>query len=155
MTETLLTKQGYEALQEELKRLKNEDRNTIGKELAEARAQGDLSENADYDAARDNQSKIEKRIVEIENMLANAVIIEENSSSKIVKLGSTIEILKQGEKATKSYTIVGTVEANPTENKISNECPLAKAVLNKPVSQEWLTVKSPNPYKVQIVSIKK
>ena len=155
MAQTLLTKKGLEDLQKELKQLKEVERVAVGVELKEARAQGDLSENADYDAARDKQAKIESRIIEIENMLANAVLIDDEKSNKTVKLGTTVEILRQGEKATKTYTIVGTVEAKPLENKISNESPLAKAVLGKTVSDEWVLVKSPNPYKVKIISIQK
>lgn len=156
MAETLLTKKGIEDLQVELKQLKEVERPAVVIQLKEARAQGDLSENADYDAARNRQAQIESRIIEIETMLSNAKIIEESEgSTKIAKLGTTVEILDVAKGTTSEYTIVGTVEADPLHHKISNECALAKAILGKPVSDEEILVKAVKSYKVKIINIKR
>ncbi|MBO6262580.1 MAG: transcription elongation factor GreA [Bacilli bacterium] len=148
-----LTKAGYKKLQEELKYLVDEAREEVKRQLAEARAQGDLSENADYDAARSKQAEVEGRIKEIENILANAEIIEEGkTSTKKVGLGSTVTIrfLENGKEV--SYMIVGTVESDPVNGKISNSCPLGEALVGKTVG-DIIEVKAIKTYKVEIVKI--
>src|SRR5690554_753823 len=102
-----LTKEGLEKLQEDLRHLKEVERIQVVQELKEARAQGDLSENADYDAARTRQAQIESKIKEIEYMIANAQIInEKNGSTKMVRLGSTVEIEDLSTNEIAEYTIV-------------------------------------------------
>ena len=127
-----LTKAGYKKLQDELKYLVDVAREEIKVQLAEARAQGDLSENADYDAARAKQAEVEGRIKEIENIIANAEIIEEGkASNKKVGLGSTVTIRFVDNNKEASYMIVGTVESDPVNGKISNSCPLGEALTGK------------------------
>ncbi len=130
-----LTEAGYAQLKVELEELKGVKRKVNLEALKEARSQGDLSENADYDAARDEQARIEGRVKEIENILRHSEIIKENNRSKTIMLGKTVVInLIKNEKVimeNKEYTIVGNLEANPFRGKISNESPLGKALIGK------------------------
>ena len=149
-----LTKAGYKKLQEELKYLVDIAREEVKRQLAEARAQGDLSENADYDAARGKQAEVEGRIKEIENILANADIIEESkASTKKVGLGSTVTIrYVDSDRKDQSFMIVGTVESDPVNGKISNSCPLGEALVGKTVG-DIIEVKAIKTYKVEILKI--
>lgn len=133
--ETQITAEGLRKLEEELAQRKGPIREEIVERLKEARAQGDLSENSEYDQAKEDQGKNESRIVELELMIKTAVIIDTTTSGKegIVSLGCTV-ILKDvetGEEET--YTVVGTTEADPFNNKISNESPVGTAILGKKV----------------------
>ena len=133
--ETQITAEGLKRLEEELAQRKGPIREEIVERLKEARAQGDLSENSEYDQAKEDQGKNESRIVELELMIKTAVIIDTSSSGKegIVSLGCTV-ILKDvetGEEET--YTVVGTTEADPFNNKISNESPVGTAILGKKI----------------------
>lgn len=150
--EIYLTSEGYTELENELENLKLVKRPEVMNLLKEARALGDLSENAEYDAARDEQAKVEARIKEIEYSLEHAKIIEKKSTDKVT-VGSKVEIMYDGETECEEYTIVGSQEADPFNNKISNESPIASAILNKKVGSE-VEVSSPDGvYKVKIVSI--
>jgi transcription elongation factor GreA len=122
-----LTAQGLENLKVELEQLKDVDRKENLEALKEARAQGDLSENADYDAARDKQAEIEGRIKEIEGILKNYELIKEDLSNK-VNIGKTV-VLIVGNLPASEYTIVGSLEANPRQKKISNDSPIGKGVI--------------------------
>lgn len=122
-----LTKQGLEDLKLELHTLKTVDREENLEALKEARAQGDLSENADYDAARERQAQIEQRIKELESIIKHAEIIKEDTSKK-VNIGKTVELQINGNDP-KTYSIVGTLEADPLNARISNESPVGKAVI--------------------------
>ena len=124
-----ITADGKKELEAELEQLKSR-RGAIADKIAEARDYGDLSENAEYDAAREDQGLVESRIAEIEDILLNAEIITASRSSK-VSLGSKVE-LKTGKK-TVNYHVVGPVEANPIEGKISNESPIGVALMGKKV----------------------
>lgn len=128
-----LTADGKKALEKELEELKSR-RGSIADKIAEARDYGDLSENAEYDAAREEQGQVEGRISEIEEILLNADVISNKKSSKVA-VGSTIE-LKAGRK-TVTYTLVGPVEANPLEGKISNESPIGAALLGKKAGETF------------------
>ena len=133
--ETQITAEGLRKLEEELAQRKGPIREEIVERLKEARAQGDLSENSEYDQAKEDQGKNESRIVELELMIKTAVIIDTSSSGNegMVSLGCTV-ILKDvetGEEET--YTVVGTTEADPFNNKISNESPVGTAILGKKV----------------------
>ena len=133
--ETQITAEGLKKLEEELAQRKGPIREEIVERLKEARAQGDLSENSEYDQAKEDQGKNESRIVELEMMIKTEVSIDTSSSGKegIVSLGCTV-ILKDvetGEEET--YTVVGTTEADPFNNKISNESPVGTAILGKKV----------------------
>lgn len=151
--EIFLTKEGLNELQEELKDLKENKRPEVISQIKEARAQGDLSENAEYHAAKDKQGQIEARIKELEYIIDNASIISGTKSSTI-KIGSTVEIEYIDDKETETYKIVGSTEADPFENKISNESPIAVAILGKKVG-ETVSIESPNGnYDIKIVSIK-
>lgn len=146
-----LTKEGEAKLNKELRHLIDIDRPEVLEQLAAARAQGDLSENADYDAARNKQAEVEARIKEIENILANAKIIDEKTKvSKLVALGSTVEIKDLSDNSKATYTIVGTVEANPTKGLISNVSPLGKAIIGKKVG-DVCVVRVAREYKVEIL----
>ena len=148
-----LTSEGYMEIEEELDHLKNERRPEIIKALKDARALGDLSENADYDAARDEQAKVEGRILELEKILEKATIIESNKDGK-VGLGSTVTIYYIDDEEEEEYMIVGSKEADPSENKVSNESPLAKAIMGAKEG-DVRSVESPNgKYDVKIVSVK-
>jgi transcription elongation factor GreA len=124
-----LTEAGYEQLKKELEELKGDKRNANLQELKEARAQGDLSENADYDAARDEQARIEARIKEIENILKNSEIIKENNRSRVIGMGKTVVVKFLHNNLEIEFTIVGKLEANPMQKKVSNESPLGKALI--------------------------
>ncbi|MDD2433721.1 MAG: transcription elongation factor GreA [Bacilli bacterium] len=154
MAKILLTKEGLQQLQDELDNLKNVERQKVIDELKDARAQGDLSENADYDAARNRQSQVESRINEVEHIIANAEIIEASKKSKtIVHLASTVTILDKSDNEKAVYTIVGPVEANPTKGKISNEAPIAIALMGHSKG-DVVTIKVKKPYDVEILDIK-
>ena len=149
-----LTNEGFLEIEEELNHLKEVKRPEIIKALKDARALGDLSENADYDAARDAQARTESRIQEIEVILNNYDLIKESTSTKYVKIGSIVVIKDLAFDEEEKYEIVGSIEANPLENKISCESPLALAVLGHKVG-EVLVVNAPVPYSVEIVSIER
>ena len=148
-----LTSEGFMEIEEELNHLKNEKRPEIIKALKDARALGDLSENADYDAARDEQARVEGRILELEKILENAIIIEGSKDGK-VGLGSTVKIYYIEDDEEEEYMIVGSKEADPSENKVSNESPLAIAIIGASKG-EIRNVESPNgKYDVKIMDVK-
>ncbi len=147
-----VTKQGLEEMQKELEYLKMEKRPTVIEALKEARALGDLSENAEYDAALNEQAEVETRIKSLEQMLEKATVIEKNSTDK-VSIGNTVELEYVADGSKEIYYIVGSQEADPFENKISNESPIAKAILNLEVGDIG-KVESPNgQYEVKILNI--
>ena len=151
--EVFLTAVGLLDIENELDELKRVRRPEIIKAIKEARSLGDLSENADYHAAREEQAIIEGRIQELEYMVENAVIINESKSDK-VKIGVSVKIKYVGEDDTEEYKIVGSMEADPFENKISNESPIAKAIMGKKKG-DIITVSSPNgKYDIEILEIK-
>ena len=138
-----LTSEGFLELEQELNYLKLEKREEIKNTLKEARALGDLSENSEYTEARAAQAENEKRISELEYELENAVIIEEGKKDK-VGVGSVVELIYDGDESDREeYKIVGSREADPFNNKISNESPIAKAIMNKKVGEE-VEVSSPD-----------
>ncbi|AGR41917.1 transcription elongation factor GreA [Spiroplasma diminutum] len=151
----ILTAEGLQELKDELTHLINNVRPQVIEELVEARAQGDLSENADYDAARNRQAEVEARIKEVEAMLSKAKIIEDsNSKNKEVKIGTSVTFTSQKTKKDMTVKIVGAIEADPFENKISNESPLAKAMLGKVVGDSMEVRELKEPYKITIKEIK-
>lgn len=132
--EFLLTTEGIQTLQEELRQLTTEKRAELAERLKEAKAEGDLSENARYDAARDEQGFVEGRISEIEHILKHVSLIEKPKSSSTVGIGSMVHVEVENGKA--KYHIVGSTEANPDEGKISNESPIGQALLGKKSGDE-------------------
>ena len=149
----LLTKSGIEKLRQERDNLVNVERPKVIEALQAARAQGDLSENAEYDSARERQAEVEARIKEIDAMLQNEEVIdEEGVDLRIVKPGMRVQMHDLADDVDYLYTIVGSFETNPDDGKISNECPLAKAVIGHAVG-ETVTVMVEEPYQVQITNI--
>lgn len=141
----LFTEEGLRKLNEELKLLINEKRKEVIERIQEAVAHGDLSENADYAQAKEEQSFIEGRIQELEEMVKNAEIIDTHTKHSTVTIGSTVVITVangDGGKNERTYTIVGSNEANPSEHKISNESLVGKALLGRKVGEK-ITVATP------------
>ncbi len=147
----ILTADGYLALEEELNELKTVKRPEIIKALKDARAQGDLSENADYDAARSEQAQIEAKIKELEYRLEHSEIAK-GSEKGTIMVGSLVTVVDEdGEEDT--YRIVGSIEADSFNNKISNESPLGKALLGHKENDD-VTVESPNGvYTIKIAKV--
>lgn len=150
--EIYLTEAGLEEKKKELDYLKLEKRPQVIEALKEARALGDLSENAEYDAARTEQAEVEGKIKMLEAMIENAIVVN-NAGHDKVAIGNLVTIQYDDEDDVEEYTIVGSTEADPFENKISNESPIAKAILGKKKG-ETVTVESPNgKYNVTIMAI--
>ena len=150
--EIYVTSEGLEEMKKELEELIQVKRPEVIKALKEARALGDLSEKAEYDAARQEQAQTEARIKELESMIENAVIIE-NVNTNEVSIGTRVTIEYVGDDDTEEYSIVGVKEADPFNNKISNESPIARAILGKKVG-DIVSVDSPNgKYDVKVIAI--
>jgi transcription elongation factor GreA len=126
--ETFLTPEGYDKLEEELDHLKTVRRPEVAQAIHEAKMDGDVSENAGYEEAKRQQAFLEGRIMTVEAMLKNAVIIELNGPSDTVILGSQVTVVEEGLDP-ETYTIVGSAEANPGDGRISNASPLGKALI--------------------------
>ncbi len=151
--ENFITKEGLEELKKELEDLTTNVRPEVINAIKDARALGDLSENAEYHAARDKQAVVEGRIRELEYLIENSTIIKEGKSNT-VSVGSTVEIKYVDDNEIEEYKIVGSTEADPFENKISNESPIAQVILGKKVG-DVVSVVSPNgSYDVEVISIK-
>lgn len=144
-----ITVDGQKTLEKELEQLKAR-RGEIAEKIADARGYGDLSENAEYDAAREDQGLVESRIAEIEDILLNAEIIK-GSKKSTIGLGSKVE-LKNG-KTSVSYHVVGPVEANPVEGKISNESPIGMALMGKKVGDKATVTTPKATIEYEIVSV--
>ena len=150
--EILLTAQGYAELEEELNDLRVNKRAENVQAITEARSHGDLSENSEYDAARDEQAKIEARIQELEYKLEHATIID-GSDKSTVNVGCEVTILYVDDKEEDTYSIVGSLEADPFENKISNESPIGHALIGSKVG-DVIAVEGPNgSYNVKVLKI--
>ena len=132
----ILTPEGYKKLEEELRTLKVEGRKEIAEKIKEARSYGDLSENAEYDAAKDAQASMEQRITTIENMLKNAQIVSESDvTTDAISIGSRVKLYDIEFEEEMEYTIVGSTEANPDEGRISDESPIGSAILGHKVDE--------------------
>lgn len=127
----VLSPEGLAKLQEELDYLRNVRRKEVAERLKEARSHGDLSENSEYDDARNEQAFVEGRIATLENTLRNAQVIEDAGHADVIRLGAHVKLkdLEYGDIL--EYTLVGSVEADPMKQKISNESPVGKAILGK------------------------
>ncbi len=151
---SVLTKDGLKKLEEELSDLKINGRKEVAQKIKEARSQGDLSENAEYDAAKDEQAEIEARIATIENIIRNSTIIEAHTDKSTVALGDEVVVYDFEFDEDVTYTIVGSVEANPLEFKISNESPVGAGLLGHTVG-EVLEIETPQgEVKLEIKEIK-
>ena len=153
---TLLTYSGLKKYQEELEYLKSVKRKEIAEKLKVAREQGDLSENAEYDAAKDEQSDNENRIEEIEQLLKNVeVITEEDVDSDKVSVGTKVKIRDMEYKEDMEYDIVGTQQADSLKGKISNESPLGMALIGAKKGQTVIVDSPAGPIKYKILSVEK
>ena len=154
MTSTFLTKEGFEKLQDELDYLRTAKRQEVADRLHEAMEGGELIENAEYEAAKNEQAFVEGRIQELEMLLATARVIEDDKKKRgeSVQVGSTVTIQEDGADE-ETYTIVGAAEANPREGKISNESPMGKALLNHRVGEDVQVETPDGSYTVRIVKI--
>lgn len=151
--EVYLTEEGLNALKKELDELINVKRPANIESIKEARALGDLSENAEYDAARNEQAQIENRIKELEKMMENVILIKDIDTDS-VGIGNVVKIKYVDDDDEDEYKIVGSQEADPFEGKISNESPIAAALLDHKVG-DTVTVESPNgSYDIVITEIK-
>lgn len=153
----LITEEGKKKFEEELEYLKGTARLEIAARLKEAIAQGDLSENAEYEVAKDDQARNEGRISELEAKLRNCEVIsaDDGGNGRVVRIGSTVVVRDMEFKEDTEYTIVGSAEAAPAENKISNESPLGKAIIGQR-SGKVVEVNAPvGIIKYKIVKIKK
>ena len=151
--QTYLSQEGIETIKKELQELKTKKRQEIAARLQEAKDLGDLSENAEYFEAKEAQSLNENRIIELEKLLKNAVVIETSSEEDIVRVGSTIEV--KSNNGAEIFNIVGSAEAEPQERKISNESPLGRAFLGRKIGDE-IEVKTPGGItKYKIIKIEK
>ena len=153
---TLLTYSGLKQYQEELENLKSVKRKEIANKLKVAREQGDLSENAEYDAAKDEQSDNERRIEELEQLLKNVeVITDDDVDSDKVSIGTKVKVRDMEYKEDLVFDIVGTQQADSLEGKISNESPLGMALMGAKKNQT-VTVESPSgPIKYKVLSVEK
>ncbi len=149
--QTVLTPEGYQRAKQELEELKHVKRKEIAGRIQDAKELGDLSENAEYAEAKNEQSFTEGRIVELENLIKTAVVIDSPTDSTVVRVGSTVTVKGKSTEAT--YTIVGSNEADPTAGKISNESPLGKAFIGKRAG-DAITVTTPagkSSYTIQTI----
>lgn len=137
-----LTPEGEKALREELEKLINVKRPALAERLRKAIAQGDLSENADYKAAKEEQSFLEGRIQEVEAMLQNSEIIEEAQGSDEVYLGSYVTVVEEGTERPETFRIVGTAEADPINGKVSHESPMGRRLLGHQIG-DVVTIEAP------------
>ena len=139
----VLTQEGLQRYEDELQELKVVRRKEVAQKIKEAREQGDLSENAEYDAAKDEQRDIEARITELENILKNVeVVVEDEVSSDKINIGCTVRILDLEYKEEETYKIVGSTEANSLKGKISNESPVGRALIGSQVG-DTVSVETP------------
>lgn len=151
----ILTAEGLKRYEDELYYLKNEKYKEITQAIKEARAQGDLSENAEYQAAKDAQRQADKRIEELENMLSNVEVVDESGDSSIVRIGSTVRIKDLEFDEEMEYKIVGSNEADTDKNKISNESPLGAALIGA-AEGETVSVQAPvGEIRYQVLEIEK
>jgi len=153
-----VTQEGYDTLVKEQYHLIHTVRNEVIVELQEARAQGDLSENADYDAARDHQARVEARIQELEAMIKNAVIVKDTegaSGELTVKFGATVKILDLSDNTEMEFQIVGSQEADPLNGKLSNATPMGESIMGAKVGDVVTIHHVEEPYEVKILEIRK
>lgn len=154
--EVLLTEEGYRNLEEELKYLKNEKRREVADRIKTARDFGDISENSEYDDAKNEQAFVEGRIKEIENMLQNARVIKNDEvSDESVNLGTTVKLMDLDNEEEFTYTLVGAAEADPLNQKISNESPIGKAIIGHQVGDEVEVTTPSGKTNYKILLIKK
>ncbi|GGL40685.1 transcription elongation factor GreA [Sporolactobacillus putidus] len=131
-----MTAEGKDKLERELEYLKTEKRKEVVERIKIARGFGDLSENSEYDAAKDEQAFVEARIQQLEQMIRNSVIIEDDETTDVVKIGKSVTFKELPDGEEETYQIVGSAESNPFEGKISNDSPMAKGLIGLSVGEE-------------------
>jgi transcription elongation factor GreA len=152
--ETLVTEEGYQKLQEELEHLVNVKRAEVAERIKIAREYGDISENAEYDDAKNEQAKVESRILQIEERLRNATIVSE-TDNKTVGVGNKVIVVDQKSGEEETYIIVGSTEADPMENKVSNESPIGKGLFGRKKGDKVEIAVPSGKLKWEIKSIRK
>jgi len=152
---TLVTKEGFDKLKEELEQLKTVKRKEVAERIKEAISYGDLSENSEYEEAKNEQAFVEGRILELEDKVKHAKIIAENHKTKSVQLGSTVHLknITKGKDDLEIYTIVGSTETDPFAGKISNESPVGNALLDKQKGDKIKVIVPAGAVEYQIVKI--
>ena len=150
----MLTEEGLKQREEELEYLKSVKRKDIADKIKVALSFGDLSENSEYDEAKNEQAQVESRILELETMLKNAVVIDESDlSTDVVKIGGKVKLVDLDSGEEEEYQIVGSTEANPFKGSISDECPIGRAVVGKKLG-ETIEIEAPGGMiRYQIVEI--
>jgi len=152
MPSSYLTREGFERLQKELDYLRTEKRNQVAERLRDALEDGELIENAELEAAKNEQSFVEGRIKELEILLANAHLIQKSNNSDTVQVGSKVKVKEEGYDP-EEYVIVGAAEADPRLGRISNESPLGKALLNKKAGDKVKVEAPGGEFEIEILSI--
>ena len=155
MKDVILTPEGYENLKEEIEYLSNEKRREVADRIRVAREFGDIAENAEYDDAKNEQALLEHRIATLEERLRNARVIEKKDVAKdVVSVGSKVRLRDLDAKQTFEYRIVGSAEANPAQNKLSNESPVGKAIIGKKKGETVEVTAPRGKMKFKILEIK-
>jgi transcription elongation factor GreA len=152
MPTSFLTREGYQKLQEELDYLRSQKRQEIANRLHEAMEGGELIENAEYEAAKNEQAFVEGRIKELEILLATARVITDAEKAEVVQVGSKVTIKMEGDNP-EIYTIVGAAEANPRAGRVSNESPLGKSLLSKRVGDHVQVDAPAGAFSVEILKV--
>jgi transcription elongation factor GreA len=155
MKEVILTKEGYEKLKEEIAYLANDKRREVAERIKEAREFGDIAENAEYDDAKNEQALLEHRISLLQERLRAARVIDKKDVAKdVVSIGSMVRLRDLEANKTFEYRIVGSAEANPAENKLSNESPVGKAILGRKKGEVVQVTAPRGALKFKILEIK-
>ena len=155
MKEVILTPQGHEKLKEEIENLSTVKRREVAERIKQAREFGDIAENSEYDDAKNEQAMLEHRIAMLEERLKSARVIEKRDvTTDVVSVGTIVRLRDVDAKETIEYAIVGSAEANPTENKLSNESPVGKAILGKKKGETVEVVAPRGSLKYKIMDIK-
>jgi transcription elongation factor GreA len=153
--EVILTSEGYKKLKEEIEYLSNDKRREVAERIRVARQFGDIAENSEYDDAKNDQALLEHRIAVLEEKFANARVISKKDVAKdVVSVGSHVKLRDVAAKETVDYHIVGSAEANPSENKLSNESPVGKAIIGKKKGETVEVAAPRGSMKFKILEIK-
>lgn len=152
--EFYMTQEGKEKLEKELEILKTEKRKEVVERIKVARGFGDLSENSEYDAAKDEQAFVESRIAQLEKMIRNAVIIEDSDENpNVVTIGKKVKFIELPDGDEETYMIVGSAESDPLEGKISNDSPMAKSLIGKTIGDEVVVQTPGGELNVKIIEV--
>ncbi len=152
MPSTFLTREGFQKLQEELDLLRTTKRNEVAERLHEAMEGGELIEDAEYEAAKNEQAFVEGRIQELQDILGNARVIDDAPKSDVIQVGSTVTVQEDGSNP-EVYKIVGPAEANPRDGRISNESPLGRALMGRHANEKVRVDAPAGSFAVQIIKV--